>query len=137
MKSIFKWVLGFIIFTTIVSGFLLLKNKEQQPNSFEEVYQPYCGNASEAENNPDAQKGKQIFNSNCAACHKLDARSTGPALRDISRKYSKYHMHLNNFLQGKRDAHLLMSPTESDTLRCPLFPNLTDKDVASLEAYTH
>jgi len=37
--------------------------------------------------NPDLTEneteGKEIFNSNCAACHKLDARSTGPALRNI------------------------------------------------------
>ena len=31
----------------------------------------------------DPVKGKALFNSNCAACHKLDAKSTGPALRNI------------------------------------------------------
>ena len=38
-----------------------------------------CGNADLTGNQ---EKGKEIFNSNCAACHKLDARSTGPALRN-------------------------------------------------------
>jgi mono/diheme cytochrome c family protein len=29
----------------------------------------------------DATKGKALFNSNCAACHQLDKKMTGPALR--------------------------------------------------------
>ena len=37
----------------------------------------------------DAAKGKEIFNANCAACHKLDAKSTGPALRGVEAKYDK------------------------------------------------
>jgi cytochrome c551/c552 len=30
-----------------------------------------------------AQDGKQIFNANCASCHALDKKMTGPALRDV------------------------------------------------------
>ena len=29
------------------------------------------------------KEGQKIFNSNCAACHKLDIRITGPALRGV------------------------------------------------------
>jgi cytochrome c2 len=29
------------------------------------------------------------FNSNCAACHKLDAKATGPVLRGIAQKHDK------------------------------------------------
>jgi hypothetical protein len=29
------------------------------------------------------KEGQKVFNSNCAACHKLDARNTGPALRGV------------------------------------------------------
>jgi hypothetical protein len=39
----------------------------------------FCGNV-ETEN---SSEGKEIFNSNCAACHKLDSKSTGPALRGV------------------------------------------------------
>src|SRR6476660_4064896 len=37
----------------------------------------------------DPVQGKAIFNSNCAACHKLDAKMTGPALRGVAEKYDK------------------------------------------------
>ena len=29
----------------------------------------------------DPVKGKALFNSNCAACHKLDKKMTGPAIK--------------------------------------------------------
>ena len=37
--------------------------------------------APAASSGGDAAKGKELFNANCAACHKLDAKSTGPALK--------------------------------------------------------
>lgn len=40
----------------------------------------FCGTPNLSE---DQAKGKEVFNSNCAACHKLDAKSTGPALRGV------------------------------------------------------
>ena len=40
--------------------------------------------AAPAATGGDPVKGKDLFNSNCAACHKLDAKMTGPALRGIS-----------------------------------------------------
>ena len=37
----------------------------------------------------DAVKGKQLFNQNCAACHALNKKMTGPALAGVSEKYDK------------------------------------------------
>ena len=37
----------------------------------------------------DPVKGKELFNSNCAACHKMDAKMTGPALRGIASRLDK------------------------------------------------
>ena len=37
----------------------------------------------------DAVAGKALFNANCAACHKLDKKATGPALRGVADKYDQ------------------------------------------------
>src|SRR5690606_7786888 len=37
----------------------------------------------------DPKKGKELFNSLCAACHKLDAKMTGPALRGVADKHDR------------------------------------------------
>jgi hypothetical protein len=81
---------GFL-FLVFLAAFILYKNnKVQQEPCAIPIPQNVCGtknlNLSE-----DAEKGKQIFNSYCAACHKLDAKSTGPALRFVdSVKYWKW-----------------------------------------------
>ncbi len=36
----------------------------------------------------DPAKGKSLFNANCAACHKLDKKMTGPALRNVEARLS-------------------------------------------------
>ena len=39
---------------------------------------------SSADNTAAVQAGKKLFNANCAACHKLNKRAVGPALRGVS-----------------------------------------------------
>ncbi|MCF6131543.1 c-type cytochrome [Flavobacterium wongokense] len=136
MKLIFKFVLVFIVTTTLVSAYILSKNKEQKNLEPKPVYQPFCGTSIGMDQSADAQKGKQIFNANCAACHKLDAVGTGPVLRDISRKYHKQHLNLYDYLHGKRKKLVLKASGKFRGCLCPVFPNLTKEDVASLEAYT-
>ena len=36
----------------------------------------------------DSAKGKSLFNANCAACHQLDKKMTGPALRHVEQRLS-------------------------------------------------
>ena len=38
-------------------------------------------NAFAQEQDPDPMVGKKLFNANCAACHKLNKKAVGPALR--------------------------------------------------------
>lgn len=35
-----------------------------------------------------AIQGRKIFNSQCISCHQLDARSVGPPLRNVTKKYT-------------------------------------------------
>ena len=37
----------------------------------------------------DIQAGKNLFNANCAACHKLNKKAVGPALSGVTDKYDK------------------------------------------------
>ena len=37
----------------------------------------------------DVAKGKTLFNTNCAACHQLDRKMTGPALRNVEARLSE------------------------------------------------
>ena len=37
----------------------------------------------------DIEAGKQLFNTNCASCHKLDRKMTGPALRYVEKRLAE------------------------------------------------
>ena len=37
----------------------------------------------------DPVNGKALFNANCAACHKLDKKMTGPALRNVESRLAE------------------------------------------------
>jgi hypothetical protein len=59
-----------------------IKYNSTQPNLECQIPVPFCGTQS-FQLTGNMYEGKEIFNSNCAACHKLDAKNTGPALRGI------------------------------------------------------
>ena len=68
---------GFLIIVIGISYFLYGMNEQKQFVCGTETPEFFCGTVNLSEN---ARNGKQIFNANCAACHKLNKNMTGPAL---------------------------------------------------------
>jgi mono/diheme cytochrome c family protein len=87
----------------------------------------------------DAAAGKALFNANCAACHKLDAKMTGPALRNISAKHDKKWLYswIRNssamIKSGDPDAAALWAEYKPSVMTA--FPQLSDGDLDNLIAY--
>lgn len=82
MKRIRHILLLSITFIILLVGIIFYEIKTYKPptNWYCKTPVPVCG-TKYPELTENQNKGKEIFNSNCAACHKLDAKSTGPALR--------------------------------------------------------
>lgn len=82
MKRIKQILLSSITIIVLLVGLIFYQIKTYVPPKLASgIPVLMCGTLSL--NLTDNQtKGKEIYNSNCAACHKLDARSTGPALRN-------------------------------------------------------
>lgn len=60
----------------------------------------FCGTPNLTET---ATKGQEIFNSNCAACHKKHARSTGPALSETdSLVFTKWLINKKNIIDSTK-----------------------------------
>ncbi|WP_299223722.1 cytochrome c [uncultured Psychroserpens sp.] len=89
----------------------------------------FCG--TQAFHNESSSEGKTIFNTNCAACHKLDKKMTGPSLRGVSETYDS--LSLYNYIRGNK--HEIQSKGYNQT--CISFPQLTDKDISDLLSYTN
>ncbi len=88
----------------------------------------------------DAVAGKALFNAQCAACHKLDAKMTGPALRGVGDKYEKEWL----YKWIRNSAELIKSGDErankifNEYNKSPMtaFPQLSDADIDNIIAYT-
>ncbi|UQD55209.1 c-type cytochrome [Flavobacterium sp. K5-23] len=88
----------------------------------------------------DPVKGKELFNANCAACHKLDAKSTGPALRGIADKHDMAWMYKwvknSSALIKSGDAAAVKVFEENNKAVMTGFPQLSDGDIDNIIAYT-
>ena len=88
----------------------------------------------------DPVKGKELFNSNCAACHKLDAKMTGPALRGVSQRHDKAWLykwvHNSSAMVKAGDAAAVKVFTEYNGSVMTAFPQLSEGDIDNIIAYT-
>ncbi len=89
---------------------------------------------------PDIQKGKSLFNSQCAACHKLNRNLVGPALKGVSAKYEKdwlYSWIKNSQAMIKAgDPQAVAIYEEWNKVAMNAFPNLSNEDIDNILAYT-
>jgi mono/diheme cytochrome c family protein len=88
----------------------------------------------------DPVKGKELFNSNCAACHKLDAKATGPALRGVADKYEvewlyKWIKNSGDLIKSG-DAQAIKVFEENNKVAMNAFPQLSNADIDNILAYT-
>ena len=88
----------------------------------------------------DPALGKALFNANCAACHKLDAKMTGPALRGVSQRHSREWLQKwipnSKGLIASGDPEALKIYNEYNKVAMNQFPQLSVADVDNIIAYT-
>ena len=82
MKKIRHILLFSITLIILLVGVMFYEIKTYEPVTNCQIPVPFCGTES-PKLTEKQYGGKEIFNANCAACHKLDAKSTGLALRNI------------------------------------------------------
>ena len=100
----------------------------------------FCFSFVVAAQEPDIQKGKALFNANCAACHKLNKRAVGPALAGVSAKYDKewlYSWIKNSTAMVKSgDAQAVAIYEEYNGSVMTSFPQLSNEDIDNILAYS-
>jgi len=88
----------------------------------------------------DPVKGKELFNANCASCHKLDAKSTGPALRGVADKHDRAWLykwiHNSSEMIKAGDAAAVKLFAENNKTTMTAFPQLSEGDIDNIMAYT-
>jgi mono/diheme cytochrome c family protein len=93
-----------------------------------------------AQDDAAIQAGKKLFNANCAACHKLNKRAVGPALKGVSAKYDKewlYSWIKNSTAMVKSgDAQAVAIYEEYNGSLMTSFPQLSNEDIDNIITYT-
>ena len=101
---------------------------------------PAAAAAAPATGSGDPAKGKELFNTNCAACHKLDAKMTGPALRGVGDKYDKEWLYKwiknSSDLIKSGDAKAVKVYEDFAKSNMTAFPQLSNGDIDNIIAYT-
>ncbi|MEJ6792235.1 MAG: c-type cytochrome [Lacinutrix sp.] len=94
----------------------------------------------------DAVNGKALFNANCASCHKLDKKMTGPALRNVEQRLADTEGLDREWLYAwiRNSAGLIKSGdayankiyNEYNGTAMTAYPGFSDADIDDILAYT-
>ncbi|GAA0734892.1 hypothetical protein GCM10009430_49550 [Aquimarina litoralis] len=74
----------FLISTIGMMAFVYIDAQKSVGGCATEMPQPFCGTENMLTEN--GLRGRNVFNANCAACHKLYKKMTGPSLKGLVQK---------------------------------------------------
>lgn len=93
-----------------------------------------------AEAGGDVAAGESLFKANCAACHKMDKKAVGPALRGVGGKFDRDWLHKwiknSQGLIASGDALAIKLFEENNKMIMTPFPGLSEEDIDNILAYT-
>ncbi|ANW96530.1 cytochrome C [Wenyingzhuangia fucanilytica] len=96
--------------------------------------------AQDKPSDEQVKAGKALFNMHCASCHKLDKKSTGPALAHVAERremdWLKAWIKNNNKLRASGDADAKAVYEEFGGVAMSTFEFLSDDQIESIIAYT-
>jgi mono/diheme cytochrome c family protein len=88
----------------------------------------------------DPANGKKLFNTNCAACHKLDKKLIGPPLGGVADRRSNEWLQAwikdNNALRATGDQDAIDIFEEYNGMPMTPYPQLSEQDINDILAYT-
>jgi mono/diheme cytochrome c family protein len=98
---------------------------------------PSLGLSQEA----DVQAGKNLFNANCAACHQLNRKAVGPALRGVTENYDKDWLYswIKNGTQMIKDGDPQAVAIWEEYNRAVMtnYPQFSNEQIDNILAYTN
>ena len=93
-----------------------------------------------AQEDGDVVAGETLFKANCAACHKLDKKGVGPALRDVAGKYDRDWLYKwikdSQGLIKSGDSKAAEIFADNNNSVMTSFPGLSNEDIDNILAYS-
>lgn len=112
--------------------------KEEEPfGKSKEVESVSVTEESVKDVNPLVEEGQKLFEGKgtCSACHQPENKVIGPSLKEISKIYTEKNGNIITFLKG--EAEPIVDPSQFEVMKAnfAITKNMTDEELASLEAY--
>ena len=89
----------------------------------------------------DVQAGKALFNANCAACHQLNRKAVGPALKGVTEKYDREWLYkwIKNGTQMIKDGDPQAVAIWEEYNRAVMtnYPQFSNEQIDNILAYTN
>ncbi len=92
-------------------------------------------------NKVKAQDGKALFSQNCASCHAIDKKLTGPALKGVEDRWGGDRKKLHAWIHNSQaylktgDSYAVNLFNENNKIPMNAFPSLSDKDIDAILDY--
>ena len=100
----------------------------------------FCGNSTGANFSSNGFDGKALFANNCASCHALSKKLTGPPLAGITSRVDKKLLHdwIHNSAKVLKSGNKYFNNLykEYDKISMTSFPTLTDEEIDAILIYT-
>ncbi|WP_299532312.1 c-type cytochrome [Ulvibacterium sp.] len=135
-------VLGVSLIIFLLFSLSLYSQEETVAENAEVVAEDGAANASAG----DPAKGKSLFNQNCAACHALNRKMTGPALANVESRLAEEEGLDKEWLYAwiknspgmikSGDAYSVKIYNEYNQAAMTAFPTLSNQDIDDILAYT-
>ncbi|MBT8184230.1 MAG: c-type cytochrome [Eudoraea sp.] len=132
---------GFSLVVFLLLSSSLSAQEDATPDTVQET-----ADAVVADSGGDAVKGKQLFNQNCAACHALNRKMTGPALANVETRLAEEEGLDREWLYtwiknsagmiASGDAYANKIYAEYNQAAMTAFPTLSNQDIDDILAYT-
>ncbi len=134
--------------SVIVSLFfsLAVNGQEEGAETAEAVVEEAAAAPEAYAGGGDAAKGKTLFNQNCAACHALNRKMTGPALANVEARLAENEGLDREWLYAwiknspgmikSGDAYAVKIYNEYNQAAMTAFPTLSNADIDNILAYT-
>ena len=126
--------LALMVFMALIAPMQALAEQDESIQAQEEeVAQEDAGNAEAI------AAGEALFKSNCAACHRLDSKGVGPALRGTGQKFEREWLYkwIRNSQELIRSGDALANQLFEEWNKAVMtpFPGLSDEDIDNILAY--
>lgn len=132
-----KIILSFSILSLSILASCGGKKEEEPFGKSKEVESVSVTEESVKDVNPLVEEGQKLFEGKgtCSACHQPENKVIGPSLKEISKIYTEKNGNIITFLKGQ--AEPIVDPSQFEVMKAnfAITKNMTDEELASLEAY--